>query len=144
DKARLKSEESRQRLVQIYVANGVRLMDADDLFHSLSWFVEALRLDEGTPSEATDRARIGVVLQQYPKLTQMGFHGGHARSAAFSRDGARIVTTAGGNTAQVWSVATDRAVTPPLAHRDTVNTVEFSPDGRRVITASDDHTARVW
>ena len=70
-------------------------------------------------------------------------------SAAFSPDGARVVTANDQGTAQVWDAATRKSLSPPFVHRESVksawlNSAVFSPDGARVVTASYDHTARIW
>ena len=72
------------------------------------------------------------------------FHRGPVTFAAFSPDGARMVTASRDHTARVWEVATGRPLGIPLEHQDRVWSAAFSPDGARVVTASDDHTARVW
>ena len=70
--AESKAEESRQRLVQVNVGNGVRLLNEGHLFASLPWLVEALRLEEGTPDgEDLQRRRLGAVLEECPKLLQI-------------------------------------------------------------------------
>lgn len=72
------------------------------------------------------------------------FHGDAVRFAAFSPDGARMVTASEDKTARIWDVATGRPVSEPLEHQGTVLSAAFSPDGARVVTASDDKTARIW
>jgi WD40 repeat protein len=71
-------------------------------------------------------------------------HQGVVRSAAFSPDGTRVVTTSNDKTARVWDAATGKPLTNPLEHGGFVLRAAFSPDGTRVITASGDGTARVW
>src|SRR5262249_43226687 len=54
-----KAEESLQRLVRQYVAEGGRLTEEGDLLGALSWFAEALRLDRGDPRrEEAHRLRL--------------------------------------------------------------------------------------
>ena len=65
-------------------------------------------------------------------------------SAAFSPDGARIVTASDDKTARVWDAATGKAIAVLSGHDGAVLSAAFSPDGARVVTASDDKTARVW
>ena len=65
-------------------------------------------------------------------------------SAAFSPDGARVVTASDDKTARVWDAATGKAIAVLSGHDDQVWSAAFSPDGARVVTASDDKTARVW
>ncbi len=64
-------------------------------------------------------------------------------AAAFSPDGARLVTASRDGTARVWGAASGEG-SATFAHGRAVNAAAFSPDGARVVTASDDGTARVW
>jgi len=64
-------------------------------------------------------------------------------SAAFSPDGARIVT-ASYRMARVWDAATGKELAVLHGHESWVNSAAYSPDGARIVTASDDRTARVW
>ena len=91
-----------------------------------------------------DRAGVG---------RQTGSAARHARadtrngvdSAAFSPDGARVVTASGDKTARVWDAATGEPLATLAGHDDdVVSRAAFSPDGARVVTASQDKTARVW
>ncbi len=69
---------------------------------------------------------------------------GPPSSAAFSRNGARIVTASWDGTARVWDAATGRDITVLTGHQDEVYSAAFSPDGSRIVTASADGTARIW
>jgi len=72
-------------------------------------------------------------------------HENPVRSAAFSRDGHRIVTASSDKTARIWDAATGKAIGEPLkGHEGAVWSAAFSPDGKRVVTASDDKMARMW
>jgi serine/threonine protein kinase len=143
--AEARAQESRQRLIQLHVANGTRLLDDGDLLGALPWLTEALVLDQGdTSGEERHRTRIGAVLAQTPRLVHLWHHDHEVQHVAFSPDGRRVVTTSRDHTARVWDASTAEAVTPPLRHGDIVRKAGFSPDGRRVVTASRDRTARVW
>jgi WD40 repeat protein len=63
--------------------------------------------------------------------------------AAFSPDGAYVVTTSKDNTARLWNVKTGE-MTVVLPHTDNVVSAAFSPDSTRVVTASWDKKATVW
>ena len=65
-------------------------------------------------------------------------------SAAFSRDGLRIVTASGDGTARIWDTATGKEITVLRGHEGSVLSAAFSPDGSRIVTASGDKTARIW
>ena len=65
-------------------------------------------------------------------------------SAAFSPDGARIVTASYDKTARTWDAATAKEIAVLRGHVNSVTSAVFSPDGARVVTASQDGTARIW
>jgi WD40 repeat protein len=65
-------------------------------------------------------------------------------SAAFSPDGARIVTASYDKTARIWDAATGKEITVLRGHEGYVWSAAFSPDGARIVTASQDKTARIW
>src|SRR5258708_17437700 len=68
---------------------------------------------------------------------------GHTRSiwsAAFSPDGARVVTASDDNTARLWDGATGAV---PHLHTGSIWSAVLSPDRARVVTASDARTARL-
>jgi WD40 repeat protein len=71
-------------------------------------------------------------------------HKNWVNTAAFSPDGARVLTASGDQTARVWDGATGASIGKPLPHDHDVTSAAFSPDGARIVTASDDNTVRVW
>ncbi|MCZ6764560.1 MAG: hypothetical protein O7C63_06465 [Alphaproteobacteria bacterium] len=71
-------------------------------------------------------------------------HQGWVLSAAFSPDGARIVTASLDSTARIWDAKTGAEITVLRGHEDKVISAAFSPDGARIVTASRDNTARIW
>jgi WD40 repeat protein len=71
-------------------------------------------------------------------------HAGLVWAAAFSADGAAVVTASADGTAAIWGARTGRRRRVLAGHDGAVVTARFSPDGRRVVTASHDRTARVW
>ncbi|KAB5588007.1 Vegetative incompatibility protein HET-E-1 [Ceratobasidium theobromae] len=66
-------------------------------------------------------------------------------SAAFSPDGARIVSGSWDGTIRVWNAHDGTLVAGPFhGHTHSVTSVAFSPDGARIVSGSDDQTIRVW
>jgi WD40 repeat protein len=71
-------------------------------------------------------------------------HEGLASGAAYSADGAWLVTwSAWEQTARVWDAVTGAEIAR-VAHDAAVTAAEFSPDGRWLLTASEDGSVRVW
>ena len=64
------------------------------------------------------------------------------QDAAFSPDGARIVTGSQDGTARVWDAESGRQIAV-LHDGGLVKTVAFSPDGSRIVTASS-RAGRIW
>jgi WD40 repeat protein len=70
-------------------------------------------------------------------------HQDTVHSAAFSPDGARIVTAA--LDVRIWDAATGKEIAILSGgYEGWVTSARFSPDGARVVTASSDNTARIW
>ena len=143
-----KETEIRRRLIQLNVANGVRLLEEGDVRGSLLWFTESLRLAEGNPAlERIHRFRVSATMRRCPGLVQLYAHIGPVRFAEFSNDGQRVVTTCDDHTARVWSAATGAPVIPPLPHQHPVIRASFSRDDRRVLTLAGDGRegeAHIW
>jgi WD40 repeat protein/tRNA A-37 threonylcarbamoyl transferase component Bud32 len=142
-RAEANAEESRGRLVQFAVAQGVRLMDQNDLAGSLVWFTHALGLDDRDAGRAEmHRLRIGAVLRQCPQPTHVWSHGGPVTYGEFSPDGTRVVAACKDGTATLHDISTGRSIT--LQHAKEVFHATFSPDGRLVATSSMDGSVRIW
>ena len=64
-------------------------------------------------------------------------------AAAFSPDGARLLTFSIDQSARLWDAATGSPAAPPLEHASPVESAAFSADGARLVTVAD-RAARVW
>jgi WD40 repeat protein len=148
DRQRHSAEQQRQisyqRLAQLYVANGTRLVDDGDLLGSLPWFAGALKLDQGNARrEETHRMRLAAVLRQCPRLVQSWLLPAPVLYATVSPDGRRMLVAGADDTARIWDVATGQPVTPPMKHGAGLMFVGFSPDGRRLFTSGGD-AVKIW
>src|SRR5207249_601282 len=101
--------DKRQREVVLNVTYGNRAMDSGDLLRALPYFAEALRLDQrNRDAEATHRLRLGSVLAQCPKLTQMWFASTQVDDGEFSPDSKSIVLAENYGKAEIHDLLTGR------------------------------------
>ena len=86
----------------------------------------------------------GAVIRSVPLKTDILRFTGIATTIV-SPDGKYFVV-AGGGGAQIWEVATGRAVSPLFCMRGTpiTNSAAFSPDGRTLLTGCSDRTLQRW
>jgi len=68
---------------------------------------------------------------------------GTLRCAAYSPDGAHVVT-AGGDGIYIWNSATGSLLHSLKGHAEGISAVAFSPDGTQLLTGSLNGTARLW
>ena len=67
-----------------------------------------------------------------------------ARSAAISRDNARVLTGGADDTVRVWSGRSGRRIHVLTEHAGSAVAVAYSPDGEFVASVSTDGTGRIW
>ncbi len=134
-----------QRQVGANVANGTHAMESGDLTAALPFFAEALRLDQGDPSrEIPHRLRLGSVLAQCPKLTQMWFTGPDINTGEFSPDGQKILVVHHHGAAGIYDVQSGEMYLHPFGREHSLMRGSFSPDGRTIATAGRDGIASIW
>ena len=71
-------------------------------------------------------------------------HKGQVLSAAFSPDGAYLVTASADGTAQLWDATSGEPLSVLVGHTAEVFSAAWSADGVRVVTAGGDGKARIW
>lgn len=71
-------------------------------------------------------------------------HGYTVRSAAFSSDGARLVTASRDRSAIVWNVATGKRISRMIGHSAYVGEAIFTRDGTGVVTGGNDGLVILW
>ena len=127
------------------LATSQRLQGRLDSAFRLSVHAARLELRLGTRSAATAlaRAALAAVIWQSHWRTVLAGHEDVIGSAAFSPDGARIVTASDDRTARLWDAATGKEIAVLRGHEGYVRSAAFSPDGARIVTASDDDRAAV-
>src|SRR6266404_2395925 len=103
---------------------------------ALRVLAESLRLKpQGNPASALIFELL-TELRTNSRLLLRG-HKDAVLYAAYSSDGAKIVTASADHTARIWDARTGRQLAS-LRHGDDVLMAEFSPDGAYVVTGSED------
>lgn len=77
-------------------------------------------------------------------LIELRGHHGAVTTAAFSPDGASVITGSDDNTARVWNTETGQVLFELKGHIRPITSVAYSPNGKVIVTASGDYTARLW
>ncbi|HEX8108787.1 MAG TPA: WD40 repeat domain-containing protein, partial [Kofleriaceae bacterium] len=130
---------AQQRLGMRYLEAGRAYVVADHPMQALPFLIEAR-------AQGIDGRILELLFAQaasnLPLVTLAG-HGSFVTGAAFSPEGARLLTISN-EQVRLWDSATGKALAPPLVHRGPVQMAVFSPDGTRLATASYDLTAQVW
>ena len=103
-----------------------------------------LALGWSTPEMSGLEAKLAGAAQLSPLFRELKGHDAPVTSAAFSADGARIVTASNDRTARVWDAGSGEMLRELKGHGGAVTSAAFSADGARIVTASGDRTARVW
>ena len=138
--------ESRRIATLAELATGERLRGNWDTALRLGVYAAHLALGSdphGAELSTPSAALAAAVWQSELRLTLSG-HEDSVLSAAFSPDGARIVTASRDKTARIWDAATGKQIAVLRGHENPVLSAAFSPDGARIVTASGDKTARIW
>src|SRR5689334_21160005 len=91
---------------------------------------------QSAESDAQGRSKIEIV----PLIA----HARDVRSAAFSSDGAYVLTGSDDGTLKLWDVATTRLVRTFAGHKGKVSAVALSRDGAYAMSGSADKTIRLW
>ena len=71
-------------------------------------------------------------------------HEDRVRSAAYSPDGARIVTASNDKTAKVWDAQTGTELMALKGHDGPVRSAAYSPDGQRIVTGGRDGIVQIY
>jgi hypothetical protein len=144
DEVQQERQRARERLVQQYVVNGERLVDAGDVPGSLIWFAEALKEEEGNPArEAVYRTRLGLVLRQMPRLIGM-WETTPGKATQNHAPLGRRVALLSGTGARLWDTATGQPAGPLWSGATTLDLALVSADGRRVATVRNARDDKGW
>lgn len=94
-------------------------------------------------SDDTNKAWVWDLSNPRPSARALDGSDRPVRSAEFSDDGRRVVTTSRDGSVRVWDLASRQPTATVLAGPPALHAM-FSPDGRRVVASSSDGTAWIW
>jgi WD40 repeat protein len=140
------AEENRNRVVRLDIANGARLLDAEDSSAALLWFADALPLVTNIPAVADiHRIRIQQTFNVTPRVLGLVAEGGNIVASAFSPDGSRIATAVWLPPAEKLTMRNARSgeviwEQPP--ENKELRQVRFAKDGRRLFVCSSEMQGR--
>lgn len=141
------SEEIRERQIGVRSANGINKMGAGDLPGALVEFSEIFKLEEHKKERLlANQIRIGSILAQTPKVSQMIFSQGRVSSLSFHPNPAQKQILAVGKAENsrkclIFDLLTSEAVGKPI-EGGSIGQAAFSPDAGHLIVA-DGGSARV-
>ncbi|HUR47512.1 MAG TPA: protein kinase [Candidatus Saccharimonadales bacterium] len=143
-RAERNAQQSQHRLINSFVANGVKRMDDGDLFGSLPWLLEASRMDKDPDATELHRLRLDSILRQCPRLVHIWFHEGPVNDAQLSPDGKMAATGTSSGIARIWNLETGELVGTPIVIGKQIHNVLFSPDSKRLLTLTGDPAVGGW
>ncbi len=143
------AEESRQRLVQMQAANGIRAMDSGDPATAALWFSEVLQLSQGdAAAEQRQRFRLGTLFRYLPLPAAVYELDQTPRSAWLTPDGKRVVArdTSLGDGLQTKKVKVWETDSGRLLHSATLSNIwgHFVSPGGRWSIVSEEKRKRLW
>lgn len=116
---------------------------SDELSRDESWLLTCGRVPDGQGKRPATGVQVWDVRTGKPRWAAP-LVTSTMRTARFSPDGERFVSTAYPGAAFVWSARTGELLAGPLQHEGrAVYFAQFSPDGTRILTAGD-RAACVW
>jgi WD40 repeat protein len=134
------SQESRGRLIALYVEEGRERVIAGDPLRGIPYLAEAYRdRDASAPGL---RYLIGHALEALAVQRMVLAHADVVWSVAFSPDDERVVTASGDRTARIWQASTGALLATLTGHTDAVSFAAFIDGG--VVTAGFDGRVGVW
>jgi WD40 repeat protein len=97
----------------------------------------------GGSSSQESAPLLTATLLQSARTRMLTGHTDQVRFAAFSPDGAHVITASDDHTARLWDTRNGRELAQ-LKHDNKVWQATFSRDGSRILTASGDNVARIF
>jgi WD40 repeat protein len=137
--------DAERRAVGASVASGIQAMEAGDFLGALPHLTEALRLAQVDPQRSrTQRLRLGSVLDQCPKLTELWSGRDAVSDGQFSPDGTEVLLARFCGDVEIYDRKSGRPRGRPLKPPPTLINAAYSPDGRLLVTVSQSSVACIW
>jgi WD40 repeat protein/tetratricopeptide (TPR) repeat protein/tRNA A-37 threonylcarbamoyl transferase component Bud32 len=124
-----------QRLLQLNLTHGLRLLEDGDPFGALVWFGEVLGMKVGSPEQQEmNRLRFATTLRQCPRLLHVWVARGEKETfrgarAEFSPDGKHLLVVEDNGRCAGWDMVTGARRSGPFKDRWACGGSAFSADG---------------
>ena len=136
------AEESKARLLDLYIEQGRQALDSRDPMRAFVYFAEARK--EGADNPALRFMLSRAIHAMSGQLLVIPAHDGPVHSMAVSSDGSRIASGGHDYKVRIWDAATGAMLADLTGHSGIVWSVQFSPDGRYLASSGRDGQVRVW
>ncbi|HWN69745.1 MAG TPA: PQQ-binding-like beta-propeller repeat protein, partial [Haliangium sp.] len=142
ERAEALADESRQRLIALYLEQGRQKLAEGDPLHAFPYLAEARKSGEDGTAVRFLLARAIQGLDGQERVLRE--HQGPVWDARFGPDGSRIATAGNDKTARIWDTRTGALLHTLSGFDAEVWRVRFTPDGQRLLTASWDGSVKMW
>ena len=113
--AKASQREAEDRQYEMLMQNGTNALEGNDLVNSSLWFAEALTARESQ----SNRARLGMIQDRIPKLTQLWATGLPVDAVLFNHDGTRLKAAYFDGRIQVYDTLNQKTVFDQTVQRFT-------------------------
>jgi WD40 repeat protein len=135
---------TRRQITRLDVLQATRFADNRQFDEALLALEKAWRNDPDRDNEATHRLRMGLALQNRPRLIGLAIHDTPLIDAVIDTRATRVLTQTTEGHVGLWEIRAGQAMELRLPHGAEVHTIALSADGRFALTGGENGQIVVW